>query len=310
MPRTRRISFGNEWWIVFRHEIRRFLLSWRTLVPMGIYAGFAALALLFFHRVEEGALEKMRELGSPVTPEALDQAKSQMLEGGLKFVGWGDAGDAQEIVRDHVPVTVLVFFMVSSYFLVLLVALVSFDQFSELSTRGARFALLRVRRSTYFIGKAAASVGAVAIFLLAMWLVVAISVALRADAGEVIPVLKECTRAWALMSVLALPYLSITALISTLVRPGLAFVLTLASWVGLSIGSTLVQYFFPWLLTKIGLESLADAERKLQLIFPWEHAHKLISRDVATLASGVVGLLLIAAFGYTSALYVVRRRDV
>ena len=81
-------------------------------------------------------------------------------------------------------------------------------------------------------------------------------------------------------------------------------------WLGLSIGSTLVQHFFPWLLGKIGLESLADAERKLLLLFPWDHAHKLISRDLMTLLSGVLGLLLIAAFGYGSALYVVRRRDV
>jgi ABC-type transport system involved in multi-copper enzyme maturation permease subunit len=308
--RARPLTFGAEVWVVFRQELRRFLLSWRTLVPMCIYAGFAALALLAFHRIEASAKDKLAELGASNAAEEIQKAKEQVLEGGLKFVGWGDAGDAAEIIRDQVPVTVLAFFMVCSYFLVLLVAMVSFDQFSELSTRGARFALMRIRRSTYFAGKAAAAAAAVAIFLLAMWLVVAISVALRSDSGEMLPVLRESARAWLLMCVLALPYLSITALISTLARPGLAFVLTLGAWIGLSLGSTLVEHFFPWMLTKFGLESLAEAETKLLLLFPWEHAHKLISRDVSTLLSGVVGLLLIAAFGYGSALYVVRRRDV
>lgn len=181
--------------------------------------------------------------------------------------------------------------------------------FSELSTRGARFALLRVRRDTYVLGKAAAALGSVVAFLGLMWLIVMGALILHTS-HEVSIVIRESLRAWVLMVVLALPYLSATALISALVRPALAFVLTLGTWVGLSFGAWFVGHGGPWLLTKFGLSSLVDYEKDLLVLFPWQHASALISRDNLTLARGATALLLLGLAGYVATMYIVRRRDV
>ena len=306
--RAQPASFGREWWIVFRHEFRRLLFSPRTLIPMVIYAGFAALTLLGFQRIEKTVDEQRDE--QHIDDETYRKGKEDALAKGLSLANWGNEGDAAEIVRDHVPLTIVIFFAISSYFLPLLVAVVSFDQFSELSTRGARYALLRVRRETYVLGKAAASIASVAAFLLVMWLVVAIDTSIRGPAGESPVALREGVRAWALMCIVAIPYLSLTALISSFVRPVLAFVGTLGAWIGLGLGVALVGHLFPWILEKMSLSAAVEPEKKLLLLFPWEHVPKLISRDPLTLARGIVGLLLIAIAGYVATLYVVRRRDV
>src|SRR5690606_12609677 len=154
----------------FRHELRWFLLSPRTILPMVVYAGFGVLAMSVFLFVADRALDEIAQQG--VTAELVQEQSEEIVASLLEFSGWGNVGDAAEIFRDRVPLLVLFFFVVASYFLPLLVALVSFDQFSELSTRGARFALLRVRRGTYVAGKAAAAVASVAIFLALTWLVV------------------------------------------------------------------------------------------------------------------------------------------
>jgi ABC-type transport system involved in multi-copper enzyme maturation permease subunit len=300
----------REAWIVGRNEFRYLLLSLRTLAPMAIYAGFAALAVYaYLYTANRAREEAIANIGEGAA-EYLTQ-KSQDITGAvLEFVGWGTKGDAAELFRDKVPLIVVFFFAISSYFLPLLVAVVTFDQFSELSTRGARFVLLRVRRGSYVAGKAVSAVAAVAAFLLVMWLVV-VGVSIAHDGTETAPyAVREGLRGWALMLLLALPYLSVTALISSFVRPGLAFLLTLGAWVAMWIGGGIVNTLLPWMLNRWGFPSAADAERHLLAIFPWHHAPKLISRDGATLASGAGALLLLAAIGYLLTWFVVRRRDV
>lgn len=306
--RTRgRRSPAGEVLTVLRHEFRHLLLSVRTLLPMVIYAGFGGLAMFAFNAVARRAQSEFdtRAAGEAL-PVDFEQATSEIVGQALALTGWGTTGDAAEMVRDHVPLLVVFFFALASYFLPLLVALVSFDQFSELSTRGARFALLRVRRLTYFIGKALAAVAAVAVFLLAMWLVVATVAVVRGGADAAPHAIRESLRAWALMCVLALPYLSLTAIVSSLVRPGLAFLGTFGVWMGLSVVGSILKY-----LSSSADESTSGAIAKgvLQL-FPWEQAPKLISRDLPTLAQGVGGLVILAAIGYVVAAAVVRRRDV
>lgn len=304
-PRRERTAL-EETWTVFRHELRWFLLSPRTILPMVVYAGFGVLAMSVFLFVADRALDEIAQQG--VTAELVQEQSEEIVASLLEFSGWGNVGDAAEIFRDRVPLLVLFFFVVASYFLPLLVALVSFDQFSELSTRGARFALLRVRRGTYVAGKAAAAVASVAIFLALTWLVVfAVSIYRGADT---VPALRESVRAWVLMTVLALPYLSITAFISAFTRPGLAFLGTLGTWIALSVGSTLVGYALPAMLAERGSEQAAEIARRLLVLFPWEHASLLISRDFGTLLRGIGALLTLAAVGYLATWALVRRRDV
>ena len=302
-PRARATGFGGEWWVVFRHEFRRFLWSAWTLVAMGIYGGIAAGILKFFQWIEEKT--PLKALNEALTPEQRQEAIAQA----LGQAGIANAGDVADYVRDHVPFTYIGFFLTASFFLPLLVAIVSFDQFSELSTRGARFVLLRVRRTTYFLGKAVAAMIAVVAFLLITWVIVAASTAARSPGEELPYVLKEAVRGWLLMSVTALPYLSLTAIVSAFTRPVWAFLLTFGTYVGLFI-AWLIASALPGWLEGGALDALAAPARKLHLLFPWEHLAKLISRDTPTVMSGVIGLLLIAAAGYGAALYVVRRRDV
>lgn len=297
---------------VFRYELQSLLFSPRTLLPMLIYAGFSVLSMLVFSAAANKARDAFSsaEQAEQAPSGAVDLATSEIVGQVLEFTGWGTKGDAAEMVRDHVPLVVVFFFALASYFLPLLVALVSFDQFSELSTRGARFALLRVRRDSYVAGKALAAVAAVAGFLLVMWAIVIAVGVWRGGAEISIHAVREGLRAWALMSVLALPYLSITAVISSRARPGVAFLATFGAFIGLSIGSTLVTYVLPWALRKGGLETLAEQSQRLLVIFPWSHAPNLVSRWTPTVAQGVGALVVLAAIGYALTIFSVRRRDV
>jgi len=300
----------HDWWTVFRYELRYLALSVRTWIPMAIYAGFGALAMYAYSAAANEAHERAIAAFGERASEMLEKGAQENTGAVLAFVGWGNAADAAEIFRDKVPLIVIYFFALASYFLPLLVALVTFDQFSELSTRGARFALIRVRRGTYFAGKAAAAFASVAAFLLLTWIIVTGFTVFR-EGREALPhALAEGLRAWALMCVLALPYLSLTALISSVARPGFAFLLTLGAWVGMWIGSAIVKTLLPWLFNRSGWTSLADAEKHLTAIFPWYHAPKLISRDLATLTQGAGALLLLAVIGYALTFFVIRRRDV
>lgn len=302
---------SSEIGTVLRHEFRALLLSWRALVPMGIYAGFGALAMMVFLKIASAAQSQFEALGGEAaTGGSLDELAEQTIGGVLRFAGWGEQGDIAELFRDQVPLLIVFFFVLASYFLPLLVALVSFDQFSELSTRGGRFALLRVRRTSYVAGKALAAAGTVSAFLLSMWLVVIVVASVQGGV-EVLPrALKEGLRGWVLMTALSLPYLSLTALVSSVTRPGLAFVATLGLWVALSIGSWVVGSLVPSLLERSEMTGLAGWVEKLTVLFPWESAPALISRHGPTLAQGLVNLLLLAAIGYVVTALVVRRRDV
>lgn len=281
---------------VFRHEYRYLFLSVRTLVPMLIYAGFGGLSMLVFVKLAATARQKAVETG--LSTEQLESGLGETLGKVLSWVGWGDEGTGAEIMRDHVPLLVLFFFALSSYFLPLLVAVVSFDQFSDLSTRGARFSLLRVRRETYFAGKALAACASVAGFLFAMWLVVIVVAAVHGGSGEVFYAVREGLRAWALMCVLALPYLALTAIVSSYAKPGLAFVGTFGAYIAMSMANTVAR-------------RLPDALQTVLLpLFPWEHAPKLISRYTPTMAAGVAALVAIALALYVLTGWLVRRRDV
>lgn len=296
---------------VVRHEFRTLLLSWRALVPMGIYAGFGGLAMLLFIKIAGAASEQFQMMGGEeAAGGSLQSLAEQTVGGALRFAGWGNEGDIAEIFRDQVPLLIVFFFVLASYFLPLLVALVSFDQFSELSTRGARFALLRVRRLSYLAGKALAAAGTVSAFLAAMWLVVVVVTSVQGGTGVVSRAVGEGVRGWVLMTVLSLPYLSLTALVSSVVRPGLAFIGVLGAWIGLSIGSYFVGSFIPARLAYAGHDELATALAKLSVMFPWDSAPSLLSRHGPTLTQGVVNLLLLAMIGYVVTGVVVRRRDV
>jgi hypothetical protein len=308
LPRTQRATFAHEWLVVFRHEFKRLMLSRRALLPMALYAGFAVMTLSMLHFGEQQA--QVQREKRHLTDQEVERGTKETLAKALTESGWGDPNVAEELVGAHVPLTILSFFVLVSYFLPLLVSLVTFDQFSELSTRGARFTLLRIRRETYVAGKAVAAIAGIFIFLGAMWLVVAIWTTIRGDKDELFSILTECGRSWIMMCVLAIPYLSITAIISSLAAPGIAFIGNVGALLGLWFGALLIQYALPWLFRVTSLTGLTESSQKLLIVFPWQHAHRLISRGFFTMLAGVLGLLLIAGFGYAATLFIVRRRDV
>jgi hypothetical protein len=187
-------SAAREVLTVFRHEFRALFLSGRTLLPMLVYAGFGAIAMYLFLKAETAAAERAAALG--VGPKEIEESLATTLGAVMKFVGWGDEGVAAEIIRDHVPLLILFFFALASFFLPLLVAVVTFDQFSDLSTRGSRFALLRVRRWAYVAGKSLAAFASVAGFLLAMWVVVVGITLSRGAPAQAFDAVVEGLRAW------------------------------------------------------------------------------------------------------------------
>jgi hypothetical protein len=264
--------------------------------------------MLFIARKAEGELKSTP--GLVINDQELAAGTQEIVGRVLGWVGWGDTGDAAEIFRDRVPLLLLCFFVLASYFLPMLVALVSFDQFSELSTRGARFALLRVRRGAYFAGKAAAAAATVVILLGLLWTGVGLVAGLRGGPDQWVPCAREALRYWLLMCVLALPYLSLTALVSALARPAMAFLATLGAWFGLWLGAKAVDWMIPALLQRHGFDGLAAQVRRLLVFVPWQHAPRLISRDTGTVLSGALPLLALSALGFLAAFVLVRRRDV
>ena len=287
---------GREIATVFRHELRTLLLSPRTFVPMLVYAGFGGLAMHLFLKVADEGQKTAGSLG--LAPDKIDANLAEAVGQVMSFVGWGSYSTGVELVRAHVPLVEVFFFAVASYFLPLLVALVTYDQFSDLSTRGARFALLRVRRTSYYVGKSLAAAGSVVGFLAAMWAVVVAVAMVHGGAAAVGPALVEGVRSWVLMSVLALPYLSVTALVSTLAPPGRAFVATLGAYIAISVLSML-NGRLP--------EALSAITRQA---FPWQHAPSLLSREVGPLSTGVMSLAAIALVLHGATVGLLRRRDV
>jgi hypothetical protein len=277
---------------------------------MAIYAGFAALAVFGYLRAADAARAKAMEVGGLSAAQAFDEKSQEFTTQVLGWLGWATKEDVDAIFAAKVPLLLIFFFAAASYFLPLLVALVAFDQFSELSTRGARYALLRVRRGSYFAGKASAAAGSVAAFLLVMW-IIATGVAVWHEGTEVfLPALHEGIRGWILMCVLSLPYLSITAFISSWVTPGYAFLLTLGCWIAMALGEVVVNNLIPWIFIQAGWPSAGEQERRLLALFPWHHSPNLIARSAGPLASGIGGLLILATIGYALTYLNIRRRDV
>lgn len=297
---------ARQAFVVFTRELRQLLTGPRTLWSLAAYSGASVLVLALIGLARSDLL---RATGADVKElaERHFTAAAKSLGAVLEFSGWGDVGVATEILRDGVPLALVAFFVGASYGLPLLVAFVSHDQFSELSTRGARWVLLRVPREAYFVGKSAANVVAVSLFLSTAWMLAA---GRSIASGEAVPVvLVESVRAWAFMCVLALPYLGLTALISSLASPAAAFVATFATWFGLMVGALVVRYWLPGRLVQLGFDSLAEPSQHLLALFPWHHASGLIARHGPDVVRGIGGLLLLAAAAYGAAFVVVRRRD-
>jgi len=300
-------GFARQVRVVFLRELRTLLAGPRTLWSMAAYTGLSVLVLSLIGLARSQVSNATGgNADALVTTHAARTA--QFLGELLAFTGWGDVGVASEILRDGVPLALIAFFIGASYGLPLLVAFVSHDQFSELSTRGARFVLLRVPRDAYAVGKALANVAAVSGFLSTTWVLAAMRSILAGEPAGLVVV--ESLRAWLLMCALALPYLGLTALVSSLTGPAAAFVATFAAWIGLMVGALGVRYWLPVRLTEAGFDGLAKSSQHLLELFPWHHAGGLISRHPPDVARGLAGLVLLAAVAFAASLLVVRRRDV
>ena len=300
---------GRDVATVFRHEFRALFLSGRVRVPLAF-------------------LEAKSTLTRLVGANGASMDRTTPLEWFLTAFGFGDTGTALAITQAQVPSLITFFFVTASYFLPMLVAMVAFDQFSELSTRGARFPLMKVRRESYFVGKALASVGAVAGFLGAMWLVIVGVTVWRGGLGITWLAVREGGRAWLLMCALSLPYLALTALISSCARPTLAFAGTFAAYVAQWLVKGFLKYLpelGAYLTRKVTGTSdegwRATAPEKVQSamqwlsdllmnLFPFQHAPGLVARYVPKVLGASGALLLIALAVYAATGLFVRRRDV
>jgi len=291
-PTVRR-TMADEVGVVFRQELRRFLRAPRTLWAAGLYAlaGLGTASLL--RRTAEVVGDEAKQ--ADVDPQQLASQSGELLGQVLSFTGWGDAATGRAIADAGVPLTVLAFFVLGSWFLPMLVATVAFDRYSDLATGGARFALLRVRRESWFAGRWLATAASSALLLGVMWLLALVPLA-RIEGASPQAVLREGVRDALLSMLLALPYLSLTALVSSLARPAVAFVATAGTWLALStLGASLPT---------------EGAGAALRGLLPWSWAPHLIARDAGQLSAGIAGLSGLALLYALAALWLLRRRDV
>src|SRR6185312_12689348 len=107
------------------YEIRALLLSARTWAPMLIYAGFAALALYGYVQAAENARAAAIDKFGPQASSALDKNTQEIATGILTRFGWGTEEDVAAIFAAKTPLMLVYFFAIASYFLPLLVAIVT-----------------------------------------------------------------------------------------------------------------------------------------------------------------------------------------
>ncbi len=157
-----------------------------------------------------------------------------------------------ETVRylSQIPLVVVFLIWFSFLFLPLLATLIGFDQIAgELQTKSLRFTVLRARRTSLLIGKAAAQLlvllGLTAIINLAVFVYSAVFLDFPIALGLV-----AMARFWLLTFVYASAYVGLVSLCSTLFRTPILSLLTsfsilFAFWILRLLNLPVISYFIP-----------------------------------------------------------------
>jgi len=193
-----------ELWTVTRAELRRTVRSARALLLLLVYGTFTVLAGLVVAALTRGIEQQL-------DPTAAVQARSGLL---ALLVG-GDEGALRAL--SGLPILVPLVFRLTLVFLPLYVALLGFDQLSsEVGSRSVRYLVVRSRRSSIVLGKFAAQALVLAVLVGVVVGGLFLAAGLRADLEDPAGYAAMAARFWGAGMTLALAYLALTTLASSI----------------------------------------------------------------------------------------------
>jgi ABC-type transport system involved in multi-copper enzyme maturation permease subunit len=251
-----------ELWTVTRAELRRTVRSARALLLLLIFGTFTLLAGLVVGAITRGIEQQM-------DPTQAIQARSGLLA--LLVDGNGEALRA----LSGLPVVVPLVFRLTLVFLPLYVALLGFDQLSsEVGSRSVRYLVVRSRRASILLGKFAAQ----ALVLAALVAVVVgglfLAAGFKADLEDPLGYAGMALRFWAAGMTLALAYLALTTLASSITSTPAGSLFT-------NLGFLLAS----WALYLVGARG--EAERQMTGNSSWTESLKWLSPSAYS--SGLLG---------------------
>jgi ABC-type transport system involved in multi-copper enzyme maturation permease subunit len=245
-------------WKVARFDLGTAIRTKRAVVAVALYAaaamGTGALLVWLESKIGD-KLQLLRAFSDVNVASHGEEARSLVQV--LSEIAQGDEALVRHLLG--LPLVVAGFFFVTLTFLPLLVALVSHDIVNaEVRNRSARFVLLRCPRSALLLGKM------ISHGLLFMAVTVVSNTVLFAYAWWNLPSFEPMTAAglllryWAFTVAFGFCYLSLAALVSSLVDGGgMALITMVLALIG-----------FAWLSTREGLEYLSPSTFKMGLWSP------------------------------------------
>jgi ABC-2 type transport system permease protein len=227
---------------IWRGEVGRALKSGRVLVLLILFLLFTGLALsvvgFFNHQINAQFAEKMSTAGADVA-----QAKQGLSEAKKQFLSFFITDDPRMLDSlASLPLVLLVVFKLTLRFVPLFIALMGFDQLAgEVGPKSIRYLIVRVRRSSIVLGKFLAQATVLAALLgICTVLMVAVARVLNDDFAAK-DVVIWTLKLFGSSLVLAMAYLALTALCSSLVRQS-----------AVSLALNVIVLFVIWFVALIG----------------------------------------------------------
>lgn len=227
---------------IWRGETRRALKSGRVLVLLILFLLFVGLALTVVgflnHQLNAKFDQQMSMAGADMS-----QAKEQLAAGKKQFLQTFVTEDEAMLESlAAIPIVLLVVFKLTLRFLPLFIALMGFDQLAgEVGPKSVRYLVVRVKRSSIILGKLLSQVTLFAL-LMSVCTVMMVLVARVLNTDFAAADVALWTGKLIISSmVLALAYLSLTALFSAVVKQG-----------GISLVLNVIALFVIWFIALIG----------------------------------------------------------
>lgn len=216
----------SEIGVIWRGEVGRALKSGRVIVLLVLFSLFTGLALTtvgFF--VTAGAEQALAQARSQAESQgaSLDKETEEKLalEAKKRFVAGVYAGDDEALTETllAIPVVLLIVFSFSMRFIPAFIALMGFDQIAaEIGPRSIRYLVVRARRSSILLGKFLSQFTVLGFLTLVAVALMVFGSRLTTDDFGVGAAALTFVKLWSASMVLAVPYLALTSLCSSLFR--------------------------------------------------------------------------------------------
>lgn len=289
--------------IVARFELQEALRSRLILFVVGLYAAGAAVGAWLFLKFVEAAEKAAREATADamgVSPESLPP--DLVREQALPRIAKGISDERlREVVLTMEPLSIFYGFMALNLVALFVLVISAGTHAQDLESGAARFALFRVDRATWALGKTAGQAALLAVGL-CVGAIVTGAMGLWLDPGFKFRTFPSLVRASLVAWLYGLAYLGLFSGVSMIAKTPLrARGLGLFVLLACGIGHTLVTS--DWLTSQVSLVEL------LKWLFPAEYRTGLWYTSPEAYLGSVVGLLAIGGAGFFLGTLGLKRRD-